>query len=164
MCPRTQPAPWDRHAWRSLGWHPCPAALGPTSTTAAMLWSRAGQIFAPVLAQAGFAAGFAAAPVLRRELEATSALPQQQQPETAPGDTEEVDLETKPPDPGHGNTQEAEAHQAASAEKERQISPGHACFGVSTLCRPFVAALIYSGWTKHPGFKDTPRTAECSVL
>lgn len=70
--------------------------------------------------QAVFAAGFAAAPVLRRELEATSALPQQQQqPETAPGDAEEVDLDTKPPDPGHGSTQEAESHQAASAEEGR---------------------------------------------
>lgn len=66
-----------------------------------MLWSRAGQIFAPVLAQAGFAAGIAAAPGLKRELEATSALPQQQQqPETAPGDTEELDLGTKPSCPG----------------------------------------------------------------
>lgn len=101
-CPGTQPAPWDTltTAWHLLSWHPCPAASGPTSHTAAMLWSRAGQIFAPVLAQAGFAAGIAAAPVLRRELEATSALPQQQQqPGTAPGDTEEVDLGTKPSDP-----------------------------------------------------------------
>lgn len=52
VCPRTQPAPWDRHtgtAWHALSCHPCPAASGPTSSTAAMLWSRASQIFASVL-------------------------------------------------------------------------------------------------------------------
>lgn len=77
-------------------------------------------------------------------MEATSALPrQQQQPKTAPGDAEEVDLDTKSPDPGHGSTQEAESHQAASAEERRLISPGRACFGVSILCRTF-SALIYS--------------------
>lgn len=32
-------------AWHSLSWHPCPAASGPTSHTAAKLWSTAGQIF-----------------------------------------------------------------------------------------------------------------------
>lgn len=130
-------------AWHSLSWHRCPAALGPTSTTAAVLWSRAGPIFAPVLAQTGFAACIAAAPVLRRELEATSALPQQQQLETAPGDTEEVDLDTKPPDPRQGSTQETKSHQAASAEEKLLMSPGHAYFDISTPCRPF-SALIYS--------------------
>lgn len=75
-------------------------------------------IWSNICPSAGFAAGSAAAPVLRRELEATSALPQQLQDETAPSDIEEVDLETKPPDPGHGSTQEAKSHQAASAEEK----------------------------------------------
>lgn len=55
-------------------------------------------------------------------MEATSALPQQQQPETAPGDAEEVDLDTKPPDPGHGSAQEAKSHQAASRRKKIIVS------------------------------------------
>lgn len=49
-----------------------------------------------MLVRAGFAAGIAAALVLRRELEAISALPQQQPPGTAAGDIVEVDLDTKP--------------------------------------------------------------------
>ena len=80
-------------AWLSLS--SCPAASGPADSVAAVVWSRAGQILTPLLAQVGFAARIAAALVLMREVEAISALPQQRQPEMAPGDVEEVDFGDK---------------------------------------------------------------------
>lgn len=80
-CPRTQPAPWDTHTDHSLALPELaslPSCLRTHQPHSSQALEHSRSNIYLELAQAGFTAGIAAAPVLRRELEATPALPQKQ--------------------------------------------------------------------------------------